>query len=71
MVAQLVTSLATGALVLPVMVLYGLALWSDPAWGIAALALGLVGGGVVLAAGVVLGGRVHDRRSVRVLARLA
>lgn len=71
MVAQLVTSMATGALVLPVMVLYGLALWSDPAWGIAALALGLVGGGVVLAAGVVLGGRVHDRRSVRVLARLA
>jgi ABC-2 type transport system permease protein len=70
MVAQLVTSVASGALALPVLALYGLALWSDPAWGAAVLAVGLVGGGGLLASGVVLGGRVYDRRSVRVLARL-
>jgi ABC-2 type transport system permease protein len=70
MLAQLVTSAATTALCLPLLLLYGAAMWSGPGFVPATLLVGLLGGGAVLAAGVVLGGRVYDARASRVLARL-
>lgn len=70
MVAQVLSSAATGVLCVPVLVGFGLSLWADPAWSVPTLLLGVVGGAATLAAGVVLGGRVHDARSVRLLARM-
>ena len=70
MVAQLVSSVATWIVSAPVLVLYALTLWSRPSLAPATLLVGVVGGGVTLAAAVVLGGRVYDARAPRVLGRL-
>lgn len=71
MVAQVLSSAATFVLCLPVLVGFGLSLWSDPVWSVPTLLVGAVGGVAVLGAGVVLGGRIHDARAVRVLARMS
>jgi len=68
--AQLVTSLITGVLSLPVLVGFGLALWWRPSVGWAVLAIGVIGGGLVLWRGLVLGGAMYERRGALVLARL-
>lgn len=70
LVAQLLSSAATGVLSVPVLVLFAVSMWADPVWAGPTLVLGVVGGGAVLAAGVVLGGRVLDTRAVRVLTRM-
>lgn len=70
LVAQLVSSLATTAVCVPVLAVYAAAVWGDASLGWAALAVGVLGGGATLWAGVVLGGRVLDTHGVRLLARL-
>ena len=70
MVAQLVTSAATLALCLPLIGLYAAALWSGPAYAVLTLVVGVLGGALILAGGVVAGGRVYDARAARVLVRL-
>ena len=70
MVAQVVTSAATAALSLPVLVAYGATLWWNPALAPVTLVLGVLGGAGVLLGGVRVGGRIFDGRSPRVLARL-
>ncbi|KGM13937.1 hypothetical protein N869_07885, partial [Cellulomonas bogoriensis 69B4 = DSM 16987] len=70
LVAQLVTSLVTLVLASPVLLVYAAALWWDPVMAWVALGLGVLGGGALLAVGVVLGGRVLDRRAPRLAARL-
>ena len=68
--AQLLTSVITGLLSLPVLVGFGLALWWRPSVGWVVLAVGVIGGALVLWRGVVIGGRVYERREALVLARL-
>lgn len=70
LVAQLVTSLATAALCLPVTALYAVVLWWEPGLAWAVLVAGLLGGAGLVAAGVAVGGQVYDTRAVRLLARL-
>ena len=69
-IAQLMTSVVTGLLSLPVLVGYGLALWWRPSVGWAVLAVGVIGGGVVLWRGLVIGGAAYERRGALVLAKL-
>lgn len=71
MVAQLVSSMATLVVCAPVGALYALSLWVQDSLAGVTLVVGLVGGVLTLAAGVVLGGRVYDGRAPRLLARLA
>ncbi|MBO1751700.1 hypothetical protein J4G33_07780 [Actinotalea sp. BY-33] len=71
LVAQLVTSVATLALCVPVLVAFGAAMWWEPAMAWVTLGVGVLGGALVLGAGVAQGGRVYDARSVRLLARLS
>jgi ABC-2 type transport system permease protein len=71
LVAQLVASMATLALSAPVLALHAAAVWWDPAFAPATLVVGVVGGAGVLAAGVVLGGRVYEARAPALLARIA
>lgn len=71
LLAQLVATLATGVLVAPVSGLFWLAVSRGSAvLGLVTGLTGLLGGGAVLAAGTVLGGRLLDARGARVLARL-
>ena len=69
-IAQLMTSVVTGLLSLPVLVGYGLALWWRPSVGWVVLAVGVIGGGVVLWRGLVIGGAAYERRGALVLAKL-
>lgn len=71
LVAQLVSSAATLAVTAPVLMVYAVSLWMDPGFAVPTLAVGVLGGAFVLAAAVVLGGRVYDARAPRLLARLA
>jgi ABC-2 type transport system permease protein len=68
--AQLMTSLITGLLSLPVLIGYGLALWWHPSVGWAVLAVGVIGGPFVLWRGLVMGGAAYERRGALVLAKL-
>ena len=70
LVAQVVSSVATLVLCVPVLVAFGAALWWRPGAAWAAFAVGLLGGGLALALGIRLGGRVFDTRAVRLLERL-
>lgn len=70
LVAQLVSSMATLVVCAPVGALYALSLWVQDGLAGLTLGVGLVGGLVTLAAGVVLGGRVYDGRAPRLLVRL-
>ena len=70
LVAQLVSSVATGLVCIPVLVLYVLTVWGHPDLAGATLAVGVLGGLATLGAGVVVGGRVYDVRAPRLLARL-
>ena len=70
MVAQLVTSAVTGLLCVPILVLYGAAMWWSPGLAVPTLLVGVIGGIGILAAGVVAGGRLYDRRASRLLVRL-
>lgn len=69
-VAQLVSITVTTALITPVAWLFGVTVVARPelAW-VTGVAGAVVGAGA-LAAGVVLGGMIHDARAVRILARL-
>ncbi|MEE6296309.1 hypothetical protein [Georgenia wangjunii] len=67
LVAQAVTSGAAFLLSLPALVTAVLAVAVAPAWGWASLAVGLVGGAGLVAAGVVVGGRALDARADRLL----
>jgi len=71
MVAQLASSMATMVVCAPVAALYAASLWLRPSLAGATLAVGVIGGLVALAAGVVLGGRVYDGRAAGLLVRLA
>lgn len=71
MVAQVLSSAATFVLCVPVLIGFGLSLWSDPVWSLPTLVVGVIGGPAVLAGGVVLGGRIHEARAVRALARMS
>ncbi len=70
MVAQAVSSAATGVLGLPVIVVLALALWWSPALAWPLLVLGVAWGVGVLALGIRVGGQVYDRRQVWLLARM-
>ena len=70
LVAQLVATLATAVLAAPVVVLFWLTAEGRVWLGGAVLAVGALGGVLVLAAGVVLGGRLLDARGAQLLARL-
>lgn len=70
MLAQLVTSAVTLLACLPLLVLYGLALWWEPGLSAAVLLVGLGGGVGAVVVGVRLGGGVYDARARRVLAGL-
>jgi ABC-2 type transport system permease protein len=71
LVAQVVASAVTVVACAPVVVLYAGSLWWRAGLAPATLAVGVVWGAAMLALGVVLGGRVYDGRSSRLLARLA
>ena len=71
MAAQLVSSVATTVLALPVLVGFVLAWWWSPAAGWVTLPLGLVGGGALLRAAVALGGRALDSRWATLLVRVS
>lgn len=70
LVAQVATSTATFLVCSPVLALAALTVWREPRLGGATLAVGMVGGVVALALGIVLGGRLYDERAPRLLARL-
>ena len=70
LVAQLVSSAATFVVCGPVLVLYGLSLWTRPSVAPLVLMVGVLGGVVTVAGAVVLGGRIFDARASRLLARL-
>ena len=69
-VAQLVSITVTTVLITPVAWLFGLTVVARPELTWVAGAVGVVVGAAALAAGILLGGMVHDARSVRNLARL-
>lgn len=71
LLAQVVTSLATALVGLPVIVLLALSLWWQPALAWPTLAVGVLGGAAVLAGGVRIGGRLFDTRGVWLLTRAA
>lgn len=68
--AQFVSTGVTGVLAVPVTVLFWLTVTRGASFGAATLAVGVIGGAVVLVAGVVLGGRLLDARGAQILARL-
>jgi ABC-2 type transport system permease protein len=70
LVAQLATSLATAVACLPVTALFAAAVWWRPGLSWAVLALGSIGGVILLVGGVVVGGRVYEARAVHLLTRL-
>ncbi len=70
LVAQFVSTGVTGALAVPVVVLFWLTATREPGLGGVTLAVGLLGGAAVLGAGIVLGGRVLDARGAQLLARM-
>ncbi|NLF03840.1 MAG: hypothetical protein GX593_02355 [Actinomycetales bacterium] len=70
LVAQLLSTAVTGVLAVPVTVLFWLTVTRSPGLAGVTLAVGLLGGAVVLAAGIVLGGRLLDARGAQLLARL-
>lgn len=70
LIAQVVSSLATLVLCAPVLALHAVAVWWRPSLAVVTLGVGLVGGVVTLALGIVLGGRVYDSRAPQLLARL-
>ncbi len=70
LVAQLVSSVATWVVCVPVLVVYGLSLWSNAAIAPVTLLVGVLGGAATLAGAVVLGGRVYDARAPRLLGRM-
>lgn len=65
LLAQGATSVVTVVLALPVVVLAFLGVLLAPVWGWAALGVGFLGGGLVLALGVRLGGDALDARAPR------
>ncbi len=69
-VAQLVSITVTTALITPVAWLFGVTVVARPGLAWVTGVAGVVVGAGVLAAGVFLGGMIHDARSVRNLARL-
>ncbi|MCL3860389.1 hypothetical protein [Actinotalea sp. K2] len=68
--AQLLTSATTLLLCLPVLVSFGAALWWRTSMAWVTLGAGVLGGAVVLVAGIVVGGRLYDARAARLLVRL-
>lgn len=70
LLAQLVASVATVALSVPVLLLYVAASWSGGVLVPVTLAVGVVLAGAVLWLGVRLGGRLYDARAGRLLALL-
>lgn len=71
MAAQLVSSVVTTVLALPVLVGFALAWWWSPAAGWVTLALGVLGGGLLLRSAVDLGGRALDSRWAALLVRVS
>lgn len=69
LLAQLVTSVATAVVGLPLIILFGLALWWHPGLAWPTFALGVLGGAAVLAVGIRLGGRLFESRGVWLLGR--
>lgn len=70
LVAQTVSSAGTFVLAAPVLALYVATLAGNPGLAWVTGAVGVLGAAAVLTVGVVLGGRVHRARAVRLLARL-
>ncbi len=70
MAAQLVSSVATTVLALPVLIGFVLAWWWNPTAGWVTLVLGVVGGGALLRSSVDLGGRALDTRWAALLVRV-
>jgi ABC-2 type transport system permease protein len=71
LVAQMAASAATTVVALPVLVGFALAWWWNPGAGWGTLLAGVLGGAVVLRAGVLIAGRALDTRWPRLLARLS
>lgn len=71
LVAQLVSSAGTFVLCAPVLGLYAASVWWRPGLAPLTAVVGVVGGVVVLALAVWVGGRLYDARAPRLLARLA
>lgn len=70
LVAQFATTAVTGALAVPVTVLFWLTSTREPGLEWLTFAVGLLGGAVTLLAGTVVGGRILDSRGAQLLARL-
>src|SRR5690606_29096361 len=70
LVAQFATTAVTGALAVPVTVLFWLTSAREPGLVWLTFAVGLLGGAATLAAGTVVGGRILDSRGAQLLARL-
>jgi len=70
MAAQLVSSVATTVLALPVLIGFVLAWWWSPTAGWVTLGVGVVGGGALLRSAVDLGGRALDTRWAALLVRV-
>lgn len=71
LVAQVASSAGTFVLSAPVLGLYAVSVWWRPELAALTAVVGVVGGGVVLALAVWVGGRLYDARAPRLLARLA
>jgi len=71
MAAQLVSSVTTTVLALPVLVGFALAWWWNPAAGWVTLAVGVIGGAALLRSAVDLGGRALDSRWAALLVRVS
>jgi ABC-2 type transport system permease protein len=70
LVAQLVSSAATGVLCAPILALFSASLWWRSSLAVVTLVAGVLGGALVLAGAIVLGGRVFDARAPLLLAHL-
>ena len=70
MAAQLVSSVATTVLALPLLIGLALAWWWEPTVGWVTLVLGVVGGGALLRSAITLGGRALDSRWAPLLVRV-
>ena len=65
---QSITMFGSILVALPALVLGGLGFFIDPVWYTASFAAGTVLGVIVLVGGILLGGRVFDRRGPEMLA---
>ncbi len=71
LLAQMASSAATFVVSAPVLGLYAASVWWRPGLAVLTALVGVVGGTVVLALAVWVGGRLYDARAPRLLARLA